>query len=886
VPGLRFLKLDLHTHTPASKCYRDSQHTPEQIVQSALSQGLAAIAITDHNTAGWVEMVQKAAAGTDLVIFPGVEVSMNEGYHLVALFDPGTDQKHIENFLGAIDITAAEYGKQEALCKKGIYDVLDKIHDRNGLAVLAHIDCPRGAFHDQAKAKENGGVSVPNQCSTLFNNPAYDAVECAEGRLPVGFDATHHITRLPALYQASDNPDPSEVRKHSMLGIGTRYSLFKLDEVNLEGLRQCFADPEARIRLIDQGQELPYPKIVALRVGDTGFLAGQSFEFEGGLNSIIGGKGAGKSLAVEFLRFGLGQHSPDRSLIDDLVRKLEIRLGANGTVRVVYQLVDGTRYQIDRTFVRRRKDDIGFDSTHTCVNVETGAPFNGDVSQMFPILAYSQTEIVRISENKRAQLELIDTFVDKRSPESRIEDLRAKLRVSDKQVSDGLAARDRLVSCETQINTLTEQIKVINRALSDPLFEAMQAAEEKTRALDALDTFVQGLVTKTQTWQSAVTALALPSLPTGRENDPILKAQWSGADAALQRVRRTLLSLITELGGDKRALTDRIATWLPEFEVTSSEYRGLLDRLGSDRKSKELERKELQDRLDSLQTEAKGYRDLTAGLAGLRQARARLLDELQAAYLQCYTIRKDKFEELTRLSDAALRLTIEHSIDRSAYELCLSDLLKGRLNSLSVADRKSISANVDPRRLVELVLERDAASLAGEAGITELWAERAIEKLWSTEDFTEVLALQHNCHPSDVPTIQFRKPGGQYDELSNLSVGQRCTALLIIALCDGTMPVVIDQPEDALDIRSVWEDIAQKLRRGKSSRQFVLTTHNSTVAVAGDSEQFIVLAAASDRGWVTAAGAIDREDVRGAVVDHLEGGPEPYKLKSRKYNIG
>jgi ABC-type cobalamin/Fe3+-siderophores transport system ATPase subunit len=135
------------------------------------------------------------------------------------------------------------------------------------------------------------------------------------------------------------------------------------------------------------------------------------------------------------------------------------------------------------------------------------------------------------------------------------------------------------------------------------------------------------------------------------------------------------------------------------------------------------------------------------------------------------------------------------------------------------------------------------------------------------------------------PHDHARKHGGRYDELSELSVGQKCTALLIIALCDGTMPVIIDQPEDALDIVSVWEDVAKKLRRGKETRQFILTTHNASVAVGADSDQFIVLKAGANEGRVAAAGAIDRPEVREAVIQHLEGGPEPYELRQRKYNI-
>ena len=37
-----------------------------------------------------------------------------------------------------------------------------------------------------------------------------------------------------------------------------------------------------------------------------GFLAGAELEFADGLNCLIGGRGAGKTTVLEFLRFGLG----------------------------------------------------------------------------------------------------------------------------------------------------------------------------------------------------------------------------------------------------------------------------------------------------------------------------------------------------------------------------------------------------------------------------------------------------------------------------------------------------------------------------------------------------------------------------------------------------
>ncbi len=65
--------LDLHSHTTFS----DGTLTPAQLVAAAMIAGVKALAITDHDTlAGWEAAI--AAAGDDLEIVPGVELSTVE----------------------------------------------------------------------------------------------------------------------------------------------------------------------------------------------------------------------------------------------------------------------------------------------------------------------------------------------------------------------------------------------------------------------------------------------------------------------------------------------------------------------------------------------------------------------------------------------------------------------------------------------------------------------------------------------------------------------------------------------------------------------------------------------------------------------------------------
>ncbi|HLG56082.1 MAG TPA: hypothetical protein VI485_12180 [Vicinamibacterales bacterium] len=150
--------------------------------------------------------------------------------------------------------------------------------------------------------------------------------------------------------------------------------------------------------------------------------------------------------------------------------------------------------------------------------------------------------------------------------------------------------------------------------------------------------------------------------------------------------------------------------------------------------------------------------------------------------------------------------------------------------------------------------------------------------------YEELLALMYETAPQDVPEVCY-EVGGTLKPLSELSVGQKAAALLIIGLSDGRFPIVIDQPEDSLDLRSIWDDVCLTLRGAKERRQFVFTTHNSSVAVASDSDKFTILQAEATSGKVLHSGSINDSTIRDEVIAYLEGGPDTYEKKRGKYNI-
>ena len=63
---------------------------------------------------------------------------------------------------------------------------------------------------------------------------------------------------------------------------------------------------------------------------------------------------------------------------------------------------------------------------------------------------------------------------------------------------------------------------------------------------------------------------------------------------------------------------------------------------------------------------------------------------------------------------------------------------------------------------------------------------------------------------------------------------------LLIELSDSKCPILIDQPEDNLDNRSIYSDLVQYIRSKKTQRQFIVVTHNPNIVVGADADNVIV----------------------------------------------
>lgn len=95
--------------------------------------------------------------------------------------------------------------------------------------------------------------------------------------------------------------------------------------------------------------------------------------------------------------------------------------------------------------------------------------------------------------------------------------------------------------------------------------------------------------------------------------------------------------------------------------------------------------------------------------------------------------------------------------------------------------------------------------------------------------------------------------------------------------------MILDQPEDDLDNRLVYELIVGRLKRAKETRQIIAVTHNANIPVNGDAEYIVSLNSESKELKVLYTGTVDRPKIKKEICDVMEGSEHAFKMRARRY---
>ena len=137
--------------------------------------------------------------------------------------------------------------------------------------------------------------------------------------------------------------------------------------------------------------------------------------------------------------------------------------------------------------------------------------------------------------------------------------------------------------------------------------------------------------------------------------------------------------------------------------------------------------------------------------------------------------------------------------------------------------------------------------------------------------------------------------GIEYDgvDIRKLSPGTRGIVLLLLYLAlddaDGR-PLVIDQPEENLDPKSVFEELVGLFVEAKSNRQVIMVTHNANLVVNTDADQIIIAEAGPHPHGALPpisykSGGLENGEIRKAVCDILEGGEDAFQERARRLGL-
>lgn len=138
--------------------------------------------------------------------------------------------------------------------------------------------------------------------------------------------------------------------------------------------------------------------------------------------------------------------------------------------------------------------------------------------------------------------------------------------------------------------------------------------------------------------------------------------------------------------------------------------------------------------------------------------------------------------------------------------------------------------------------------------------------------------------PEDVISIELNVGSAKspiYKDASELSRGQKCTALLPLLLARRRTPLVIDQPEDNLDNHFIFRTVVGSIRQLKERRQMIFITHNANIPVLAEADMIVVMGADGNTGRVEKVGTLD--ECQQEIIDLLEGGKEAFERRRLRY---
>jgi chromosome segregation protein len=890
---------DFHLHTPGTRTFElpprvdvekasDRERLADEYVRKLTEAGVQLAAITDYQGVRqpWFSLIRERAEPLGIVVLPGAEVAIGEGagrgLHLLLVCGSDTDPQRIADVIRYQDRNpdplypnSARGGHEELKLRESLRETLSDVRERLGCVVIAaHASSSKGLFNaltvrEAAELIRDGLIDAVDQCDS--------AVTKLQG---TGQFTKEELASL-ACTSSSDPHSFSEIGVPKQLGQGRSLTWIKLSAFGGDSLRLALHDPQTRI-LARPPEPVHHPRVLSMEV-EGGFLDHLALRFSDDLTTLIGGRGAGKSAILETLRYGLGgEPYSDQSERMSLIGNA---LGSGGRVRLVFERpgVERQRYEVTRVF--------GQQPRVTCL--ATGTTMEVPALELFgpggsPVILL-QREIQAVARDDSFRLRLLDEIIGDEARQADVvvrhtlDELRRNARDTEeleRQVAKRSEYAERLSRLDADIayyeqQGVAEKLDRHSRLASDGA--RLETAAQQVS--DAIDAHRDGSSTVIDGLSAAVSELAAAE----SEYSGMLKDLAEYIEGARNRTKATLddaQAQLTELQG---RVASAVTGWPERLAGLEDDLRRIQQGLGAG----PIDAKRYLDTVGertALQPIVDGMNRLEDDRRRLQETRDRLLRRLQDERRHGFTLRQRAVGSVNEVLNGRLRMDVTYLGDTAEFERRLSTVLRGSRLTADTVKNIANATGVDGAELANSV-RRGTSVVSARFNLTEAMAHRLVS--WLADDPARLREVEVLA-PEDRVAIALIVDGVARD-LEELSSGQKATALLLLVFAQGGRPLILDQPEDDLDNRFVYDDVVPLLRAEKGvldperRRQIIAATHNANIPVNGDAELVLSLADSGGRCEVRTRASIDDRQVREEIRTVLEGGAEAFRRRAQKY---
>jgi energy-coupling factor transporter ATP-binding protein EcfA2 len=707
-----------------------------------------------------------------------------------------------------------------------------------------------------------------------------------------------------------------------------RYCWIKGD-LTFEALRQAVLEPEDRVWLGTEAPEDLHDCVAQVKWKAASWLQGDGIPLNPGLVTIIGPRGSGKTALVDLVAAGSGALKGPLSESSFLCRasKPIDRLAAAQT-KVLWHDGSGeytelaaavsaadlesaaltcylSQHFVERlcsaaglaTDLRREMERVVFDATDPLERQEA-RDFDELVATLVQPLRRSRGDLVSWINDLVERIDTETSLIEK-LPKLRqqAEDLREQSRTLKSRIETLLpkGAEDRTQALLALEEAYTKKEKLV------------EALRRQRTQLDSLLADVRGFhSTRAPAFLAELQGRYLHSVLTPEDWDQF-RLQFAGDVERVIATHETDLDRrIAEAEGGAGAAgqTGGSDEFLSSLRVHRDEARKAV---GMDaEKQKEYQRQ--QAALAQHQTTLRSAEAAVKEAEGADARRSTALSDRAAAYQKVMATIVDEEQILQRLYEP-----LQARLQGSTGALARIEFFVRREVALDdwVAQGESL---FDLRR--DFVFKGHGA-LAGAAreALLPSWQDGSAEDV--ARDMEQFLAKYRQellkGRPQSIPGEQihaWRRNVGRWIyatdhirieygiryagvAIEQLSPGTRGIVLLLVFLAvdqHDQRPLIVDQPEENLDPKSVFEELVPHFREARKRRQVIVVTHNANLVVNTDADQVVVAHAdPSATGGLPqisyTSGSLENPEIRSAVCQLLEGGERAFLEREKRYRL-